>query len=235
MSYTVTCGSCGHRNPMGRLYCMSCGAKLEVTEKSVSVTGAAVLRGSHVVRMLRLVITLGLLAVLVQLLRPVTPQAAVGTQSDANILGRKLTALQDALMENRARSESLQEAEINAYLFEILQRSDSSRRSWMGLNLQTVQIRLLEGKALALLSAGQGAWQITQEIEVVPERGDGGWTCQVTAMRVGHLPLPRGLARELAARSGRIFDGLSREAEVLKRMNGLRLSHGAVEAITAGR
>jgi hypothetical protein len=54
-------------------------------------------------------------------------------------------------------------------------------------------------------------------------------------MRIGHLPLPRGLARGLAARVGRVFDGLSREAEVLKRMNELRLNHGVMQAITAGR
>lgn len=235
MSYDVTCGSCGHRNPMGRLYCMSCGAKLEVTEKSVSVTGAAAQRGRNVLRGLRLLITLGLLVVLVQLMRPVQPRAEVGSRSEANILGRKLTVLQDALMEHRARTELLPESEINAYLFEILQRSDPSRRSWLGLNLQTVQIRLVEGKALVLLSAGQGAWQITQEINVTPVRSDGGWTCEVTAMRIGHLPLPRSLAKGLAARSGQVFGGLSREAEVLKRMNELRLSQGVVEAITAGR
>ena len=235
MSYDVTCGSCGHRNPMGRLYCMSCGAKLEVTEQSVSVTGAAAQRGRQVWRGLRLLITLGLLVVLVQLMRPVHPQAAVGTRSEANVLGRQLTALQDALMESRARSESLPESAINAYLYEILQRSEPSQRRWLGLNLQAVQIRLVEGKALALLSAGQGAWQITQEIEVVAVRDEQGWTCKVTAMRIGHLPLPRGLAQGLAARAGRVFDGLSREAEVLKRMNELRLNQGVVEAITAGR
>lgn len=235
MSYDVTCGSCGHRNPMGRLYCMACGAKLEVTEKSVSVTGAAARRGRNVLRGLRLLITLGLLGVLVQLMRPVLPQAAVGSRADANVLGRKLTSLQDAVMENRARAEQLPESEINAYLLEILQRSHPSSRRWWGLNLQTVQIRLAEGKALVLLSAGQGAWQITQEIEVAPQPGEGGWTCEVAAMRIGHLPLPGGLARKLAARSGKVFDGLSREAEVLKQMNELRLRPGVMEAITAGR
>lgn len=234
MSYEVTCGSCGHRNPMGRLYCMSCGAKLEVTEKSVSAAGAAGRRGAATGRYVRLVINLLLLLVVVQLVRPAPFRAEIGSRADANALGRKLTVLQDAVMENRARTEVLPEAEVNAYLFEILQRSNPSSRRWLGLNLQAVRLQFLDGKALAVMSAGQGAWQITQEITVVPVRGDGGWTCNVTAMRIGHLPLPGGLARRLAARSARVFDGLAREAEVIKRLKDVRIKQGVVEATASG-
>ncbi len=234
MSIGITCGSCGHSNPLGRLYCMSCGSKLEVTEKSVAQSGRTEARLAALGRGIRLLLSLGLLVVLVQLLRPVLPTADVGGRTDANELGRKLTALQEGLMERRETAEALPEVEVNAYLNEILRRSPPAARHWIGLELKAVQLTLLEGRVVVLLVAEKGPLRLTQEIQVVPVRSGDRWTCEVTALRMGHLPLPHGLAQKLAQRSSGVFSGLYREREVLERMAVVQVKDGVIETATTG-
>lgn len=234
MSVGITCGSCGRSNPLGRLYCMACGSKLEVTEKSVAQSGQTEARLALLGRGVRLLLTLSLLLVLIQLLRPVLPSADVGGRPDANELGRKLTVLQEGLMERRTTSQLLPEAEVNAYVNEILRRSPAGSRNWLGLELKVLQLNLQNDLVVVLLVAEKGPLRLTQEIQAVPVRQGDRWTCETKALRMGHLPLPRALARQLAARSAGVFGGLSREREVLERMAVIQIKDGAIEAATSG-
>lgn len=234
MSYDITCSGCGHRNPMGRLYCMQCGARLEVSERTVtrSPSGAGPL--GRVIRGIRLLVTLSLLAMLIQLLRPVIPMAAVGGRVEASEVSRKLEALQEALLEGRAVTQRLAEAEINAYLIELLAVSGESSSAWFGLEVRTLQLRLEPDRLVGLVVAERGFLRLSQEIVAAPRRTAEGWSYEVTGMRMGHLPLPRPVARLLAERSAGLVAGLNRERDLIKRLAEIRVGDGAVEAVTQG-
>ena len=124
--------------------------------------------------------------------------------------------------------------EVNAYLYEILRRSPQASRQWLGLDLKAAQLNVLEGRVVVLLVAEKGPLRLTQEMQVVPVRQSDRWSCEVTGMRMGHLPLPRGLAQKLALRSAGLFSGLFREREVLERMAVIQVSDGVIEAATTG-
>lgn len=233
MSYDITCRGCGHRNPMGRLYCMACGARLEVNEQTVSAAGARAGRGSGL-RMLRLGVVLLLLVALVQMVRPVAPGAEVGARAQAGNVEAKVEALQAALMESRARQETFAEPELNAYLVELLAGHAGPSATWLGFEVRRVQVALTPGQAVLLVEAARGSLVLTQEITAEPVRTPQGWQFEVTGLRVGHLPLPRPLANMVAVRSARLLAGLTREREVFQRLSGFRISRGSVEAVTSG-
>lgn len=237
MSLDIKCATCGHRNPLGRLYCMSCGAKVDVTEQTITQardsertpTLTVVLRG------LRLVLTLLLLAALVLMMQPVPAAGRLGNRADANELGRKLTTVQDAVMEGRATSQQLLEHEINAYLVEILRRTPTTQRSWLGADLKAVNLRLADGRVVAVYLVEAGPFKLTQEITVELRRNEDRWSYAVRSLRVGRLSMPAPLGKLLSRRAARVFEGLNREREMLDRVAQLELKTGWVQAATSGR
>ncbi len=229
MSYEVTCGSCGKGNPLGRLYCMGCGTKLDVSEKSLAQARLRdVSRRPPVpVRVLRMLVTASLLAVLVSIMLPSPPAGRMGSANDANIMARKLTNLRAALPEERAAAYRLSEAEINAYLAAMLKKSPPSS-SW-GLDLKRINVALGEGELLVLLETVRGPFILTQEWRVAPVHHEDRWQFDVVGMRMGRLPLPARLAVPLAARSAGAFNGLAREREVFERLAVFEVTRGWIQ------
>ena len=179
-------------------------------------------------------LTLALLAALILVLRPVAAGGQLGQRTDANEMGRKLTLLQDAVMESRDTRQRLEERELNAYLFEVLKRSPVSSSGLLKLDLRAINARLLEGQLVVVLDTTVGPLRITQEIRARPVRQEDRWRYDVLAMRVGLLPLPRFLGAWMAGRSAGAFDGLVREREVLDRLQVLEVKSGWVLAATSG-
>lgn len=229
MSYDVTCGSCGKTNPLGRLYCMKCGTKLDVSEKSVARAQLRdVSRRLPVsVRLLRMLVTGGLLAVLILVLLPTTPAGRVGSPNDAGTMARKLTNLRDTMREDRSAAYRISELELNAYLVAILKKSPPSS-SW-GFDLQRINVALGVGELHVLLETVRGPFTLTQELRVVPVHREGRWQFEVAGMRMGRLPLPAMLAVPLAARSAGAFDSLAREREVMERLAVFEVNTGWIQ------
>lgn len=229
MSYEVTCGSCGKGNPLGRLYCMGCGTKLEVTEKSLAQARLRDVsqRPPVLVRVLRMLVTASLLAILVSILLPVTPAGRMGSANDSNVMARKLTSLRDTLQEDRSATYRISEAEINAYLAGALKRSPPSS-SW-GLDLKRINVALGAGELLVLLETVRGPFTLTQELRVAPVQRDGRWQFDVVGMRMGRLPLPAFLADPLAARSAGAFSSLAKEREVIERLAVFEVTTGWIQ------
>jgi hypothetical protein len=237
MSYDVKCQACGKANPLGRLYCMGCGTKLEVSEATVA---RAHMRGSSgatsvVLRLIRLALSASLLAVIVLVLRPVAPEGRAGTLDDANELGRKLTDLRDATEKQRQVDYRIEEAEVNAYIAEMLKKSPPSATTGpLAFDLRGIQVALREGELVVLLVTEHAPITLTQEIRVVPVRQDERWTFVVKGMRMGRLPLPAALATKLAARSAGAFSSLAKEQALIEQLAVLDVKKGWVQTATSG-
>ncbi len=217
MSHEVTCPACGHANPLGRMFCMSCGARLELSEKTVRQARERGMRGSGVSRFIRLLVFLAALAALVAMLRPVSPAGATGGTQDSASLARKLNALQQAQLEHRSLHVIAEESEVNAYLQEALEESRKTQGGGSFFELTRINVAFAKDELTVLLVAERGQLTVTQELRGAPVIEGGRFALKLTSVRVGQLPLPGAAGRLLAGRAAVVFSGMSREREVLGR------------------
>jgi hypothetical protein len=237
MSYHVTCGACGFRNPLGRLHCVKCGERLVVSEKTVRPELGGLQRfGQSLGRLFRLALSLGLLFGLIQVLRPVQPMGQSGTAQHANEMDQKLDLLQYATLERQAMRQSLSEPEVNGYLAQIL--ADTPDRTASGLmkfELQMINLRFREGEIVTVMLSAWQSLNLTYEIrtKVVPrEQGVG---LEVTGLRLGHLPMPRPAAEWAAGRLANVFGRMEREKSLLDQLSALEVQDGVAVATVPGQ
>ena len=120
----VICQKCGYDNELGRIFCHSCGTKLDLSEiKSPSQGGKSLKKkkagggaGKTIVRIINFVILAVAiasiyLAVQVPTLRPITT-----TNEDSLSADKKRFALDDLLLQKAPRTISVSEAELNAFV-----------------------------------------------------------------------------------------------------------------------
>ena len=236
MSFDVSCKACGRINPLGRLYCMDCGTKLEITERSVAQardpsqpTRLRVLAG-----WLRKVVLLGLLASLVLMLIPVEGSGRVGSRQDASEMARKLNTLYDAVMENQRVQVLLVEQEINAYGVEKMRVATPVQLKWMNATVQSVNFQLNESLVVVNITAVLGPARITREMVFEPMSRDGRVTFALRKLRVGRMPVPEPLASWVVSGLGNLFSMVQREASVLERLAELEIKTDRAMAITGG-
>ena len=113
----VICQKCGYDNELGRIFCHSCGTKLDLSEiKSPSQGGKSLKKkkaggtGKTIVRIINFAIVVVViatiyLAVQVPTLRPITT-----TNEDSLSADKKRSALDDLLLQKVPRTISVSEA-----------------------------------------------------------------------------------------------------------------------------
>ncbi len=234
MSYDIKCEACGHKNPLGRIYCMSCGAHLDVTEKAVDRAQQSERdKAGLAFGWLPSVITLVLLAVVVLLLIPAPARGKLGTRKDAGEMSRKLTSLQYAVLEKQAARQTLLEEEVNAYWMEKLQQAPAGQRHWLGGIIQGINVHLVERRAVLVVRTQWGPLRVSQAWTVQPKRRDGQWIYQVRGLRIGRLPMPEAVASTLAGYAPPIFKTVERERKLLDHLAALEVRSGRVEVATS--
>lgn len=236
MSYHVTCGTCRHRNPLGRLYCAKCGARLEVTEQTVRPeTGSLQRLGGGLARLLRFAVALGLLFALVQVLRPLPPQGQSGTVQHGMEFVQKVELLRYAVLERRGMTQEFTEPEINGHLARVL--ADTPDRAAEGLlkfELQLINVRFVQGEVVTVMLSSWQSINLTYEVRVRPVRGEDGMTLELLGARLGHLPLPMPLARTVATRLAHVFSGMEDDKRLLDQLSALEVKDGVAVATTPG-
>jgi hypothetical protein len=237
MSFHVTCGSCGHRNPLGRLYCVKCGAKLEVSPETVRPeVSSAQAFGRWLARMVRLAVTLGLLAGLVQLLRPVPPMGQSGTVQHANEFREKADLLNYALLEKQVARQQFSEAEINGYLEQVVQNTPNRQgEGLLQFELQMINVKLKPDQIVTVFLSTWKSLSLTYEITARPLREEGAFALEIQRFRLGHLPLPGPAAEWVAGRVSRVFSQMEREKSLLDQLATLEVQEGVAIGTTPGR
>jgi hypothetical protein len=119
----VICQKCGYDNELGRIFCHSCGTKLNLSEiKSTSQGGKSLKKkkaggaGKTIVRIVNFAIVAAViatiyLAVQVPTLRPITT-----TNQDSLSANKKRMEMDDLLGQKTPRTISVSEAELNAFV-----------------------------------------------------------------------------------------------------------------------
>lgn len=119
----LTCPNCGYDNELGRLFCHSCGKKLDLAQIKPPSQGGPRFRRKGALtpaKIVRRVIDVVILVVLVWVvyLLLATPEVPTPTVTEEVIrsMDRKQQALQEAAFGSKQRTITVTEAELNAYL-----------------------------------------------------------------------------------------------------------------------
>ncbi len=139
----VICPKCGYDNELGRIFCHSCGAKLNLSEiKSPSQGGKNLTKkkkgkGGMLGRLIQVVVVLGIVAVIflalqVPALRPISTLS-----EDLTSIDKKRFELDGLNLQKGSRTIAISETELNAFIDTLgLQKSDAKAPSIIPSKLQ---------------------------------------------------------------------------------------------------
>ncbi|MBP7829580.1 MAG: zinc ribbon domain-containing protein [Kiritimatiellae bacterium] len=224
----IACSRCGKENEPTRLFCATCGAKLDLDGKAWRVP----IRWGR--GLLRIVQVLLLVAVAL-LLWPVRPQGAVGARAEALAYSGKLRILSDAAEQGILVVQVFSEAEVNGYLAEVLKsHPELSKPEGLGkIGIGEINVRFApEGVTVTVIVNIGGPLRMSYELAGRPRAGGGPFTFDMRAARWGHLPLPGPASRWMVRRIGLMFSGMERERAVLNGLQRIDLGRGQVRVAT---
>ena len=237
MSDTQKCSLCGAPNELNRLYCMKCGAKLnlERVERQLQQSVGRQRAASFFRRLIRMGILLGLATVLGLLLWPSPSVGELGQRTDADLYRLKASALLDAIKAQSAEQVQISEREINAYLAETVQSSQPTNAPSL-VELRVAKVSLMFRKEhLHLYICGvRGPVQLSYEFELVPSIQNGTLQFEICRVRWGHLKFPSFVGPWLLSRISPLFMQMKQERYVLSHLSALESDDGIVR-LTVGR
>jgi len=122
----IVCSKCGYDNELGRIFCHSCGAKLDLTEVKAPSQGGKVFRksrGGGMGKLLSRLVWIAILAIIVVIvvlacrvpnIRPIT-----SSSDDLNHSDEKRAALDRLLGETKPDTITVTEGELNSFIQEL--------------------------------------------------------------------------------------------------------------------
>lgn len=190
----IACGKCSHQNPLGRVFCSSCGAKLELlamtketVEKKVAHWYATPLR---ILSRVFVVLLIVIFAASVAVLWPApSNDGAVGTLMDSKPVEKALARARMKVA-GTARPISLTEKQINAYL---------AQHKTTPLGFQSLNVKLTSDQlTLNAFIPFKKPNPLLPPAEVKSNQGfKAAATCtivdgklRVQSLQLGHLPIP---------------------------------------------
>jgi hypothetical protein len=236
MSLEVKCSTCGHLNPLGRLFCVKCGGRLDVRPENMQRAGGDLaFWGRRLLLLVRMTVSLALLAALALLVYPVEPAGQPGGLLEAQGLAQKLHLLQVAALERRALEQEATERELNGYLAQILRNTPNRKAGGpLPFEMESIRVDLQPGEIVTVLVTKLSWITLTYELRSAPSRRDGRFALDLLGLRMGHVPLPGALGGHVAGRLANIFSRLEREKRLLDQLSTISVEDGVVRAATPG-
>lgn len=230
MTAAIKCMACSRMNPLGRLFCVGCGERLD-TKNIVDVP--LVSPAKRITRLVRLLVLLGLLLALLQMIRPVAPMGRQGAPDAHSLLLYQLETLRQAVLNKRSMEMAFTEASINGYLHHLLTNSPSRESSGpVKAEVQDVRVQLLPGQVVVVMTSSLGPFTISYETQGQPRVAAEGFVFDVERVRIGHLPLPGPAAPWAASRLFNLFSELERERTLANAVDQITVDAGQVRVRT---
>jgi hypothetical protein len=237
----IACSKCGYDNELGRIFCHSCGAKLNLTEiKAVSQGGKSLVKRSKdgSGKIISRVVSIAILAVVVGVLFlafQVPNIRPISTSSEDLVLSDKKRAALDELAAQKVPNAiTVTEGELNAFIQGVgFQNSQGSGLAVVPIKLQ---IELGDGVVTAVFLgklhiAGSVEKQIYLSYTGVPTIEDGHFVFKPTAGALGALPVSTwflvktGLFDHYFAK---LFVQLDKEKQVLDSLSSISVASQSV-------
>ncbi len=237
MKPIVKCKQCRTRNEVERMFCIRCGARLDHSRvlMTPSTPGEHSPGLSGFLDAIRSLLALGVFIALVLVLWPVAPGGARGSRVDSQMGARKVQGLRNAVEFGQPVTVTLQEAELNAYLADLLS-SDAEAAQSKGRRMAVGEINLVftPDYFVALVLANWGPVRLSYELRRSVRVDGRSFGVEVLALRWGHLPLPGPAAHWMAGRMAGLLGRMERERRMLDGIRAVRLGQGAVSLATGG-
>jgi hypothetical protein len=218
---------------LGQLFCRECGAKLDLSK----LTPQEVARnnrpgiGPLIRRLVRLSITLALLAVLGLLCWPLPPSGDAPSVAGSGVVQSKMTALRGAIMRKAELKETFSEADINAHLNASLARSVGS--GGFRLVLRDVRLDLRAGEAQVWTKSTLGPVPVSYSATTRFTRApDGQFTFTADNVKIGRITLPAPLRPKVVNQLSSLFLTLQEENLLLQRLAVVESVDGALNVST---
>jgi hypothetical protein len=237
----IACSKCGYDNELGRIFCHSCGAKLDLTEiKSPSQGGKSLTRKAKggAGKILSRVVSIGILAVVIVILflafqvpniRPISMSS-----DDLGMADRKRGALDELAAQKSPSAITVTEGELNAFIQGV--GFQNSQAGTLDVVPTKLQLELGDGVVTAVFLgklhiAGSVEKQIYLSYTGVPTIEDGHFVFTPTAGAFGALPMSpwflvkTGIFDHYFAR---LFVNMDKEKQLLGSLSSISVSSQSV-------
>jgi hypothetical protein len=237
----IACSKCGYDNELGRIFCHSCGAKLDLTEiKSPSQGGKSLTRRADVNpgKIVSRVVAIAIIVTVVMLLFlafQVPNIRPISTSSEDLIMSDKQRAALDRLVARKvADTVTVTEGELNAFIQALGFRYGPA--SGLHVVPTKLQIEFGDGVATAVFLgklhiAGSVEKQIYLSYTGVPTIDGGQFVFKPKAGSLGGLPLPQWFLLKTGIYDdyfGRLFANLDSEKQVLDSLSSISVTPQSV-------
>jgi hypothetical protein len=234
----VTCPKCGYDNELGRIFCHSCGTKLNLTEiKSTSQGGKSLKKrkaGSPIGRLVRRTVELGslvALVIVVYLAVQVPGVRPISTSNDDLVSAdRKRGELDDLATQKQPRVISITEAELNAFI-ETLGFEKGEAKTFEVIPTR-LQLELGDGVVTAIFIGkvhlgGSADKQLYLSYTGVPAIEGGTFVFKPGGGSLGALPINPWILEKIGLFDryyGKVFSKLDREKQVLGSLSSISVT-----------
>lgn len=189
MAIKIKCDKCGFQNDLGRMFCVQCGRRLELTHTSLDELASK--RKIEWRPILRRVLTgLGVVAVagvIGAAFWPPSPAKVLVDPAGVKQIPSKTQALQKALRARQRVSLEFAEAELNGFLEE---RAKSRKLHHLTIDLKPGEFDLAAGHRWVPITAVAALTNLVLPVSCELTAGFKGGTLAVKGGRFGHIPLP---------------------------------------------
>jgi hypothetical protein len=237
----IVCSKCGYDNELGRIFCHSCGAKLNLTEiKAPSQGGKSLTKKAKggTGRIVSRVVFIAILAVVVAILFlafQVPNIRPISTSSEDLVLSdKKRAALDDLLIQKQPNTITISEGELNSFIQSL--GFENGPAGTLEIVPTKLQLELGDGVITAVFLgklhiAGSVEKQMYLSYTGVPTIEDGHFVFKPSGGTVGALPV----SPWVLVKTGffdhyfaKLFANLSKEKQVLDSLSSISVTSQAV-------
>lgn len=239
MSKKVPCGKCGVDNELTAVFCRSCGEKMDLhAVQADHFEHGGALSKEAIMRLLKILVLVGLVASLGLLLWPSSSDGAKGTNAGAKSARGKVVAITDAGKKNVEMQAELSEAEINGYLAAIVYQGKKRNQTISVGKAEIASINVDLGQSTAEVTVkGKlfGKVPVTYRVKGTPVVGPGSFQFNVKSGSVGHFPMIGPAAKFPAKQIEGALSGLRQERYVLDTASSMDLNDNGVTLYVEGK
>jgi hypothetical protein len=234
----IECPKCGHDNDLGRIFCVECGEKLDISKVSApsgirrrkkggSAQSKGQMIGGAVVKVIKLTFLAAVCAVLTLLwLQPDFQRKTFGVNELASYVANR-TQMEDALRNQQSAKIVLTEPEVNAAMAKAIIDTTKGQKDAGEIKLESIYFRFADKSAIMTAQNKVKWFRLSVQVKVSPVKTVDKWHFKVDRVWVGRLPFPAFLNdRVVDSFIKRLFADFGAERELIEKMDAVELKTG---------
>ena len=235
----IECSKCQHDNDLGRIFCVKCGEKLDISK--VRAPSGIVRRskeGKKNVPAKKMVmiglgkfIKVAILAVMTAMITliclPPHLQQESFSENNLSAFQEKRAKLEEAVTLQQEVRLVFEEADLNAYLSEAIQKSTTTAKEPKGPSLENIYIGLGDGVVTTTIQEKWRWFRFSVQMRAKTVSQNDKWQFRVDEIRIGRWPIPSWFppqAKDSVATAFKvIWKDLSTERQWLEDLSSLEI------------